>query len=141
MAVGVLVERHRDEPCVLIARRPQEAVFGGYWEFPGGKREGDERLEDCLVREVEEELGLTVAVTARFAAVEHHYEYGHVRLFAFLCRRDGGEPRGLGVTDHRWVNVAELPSYRFPPANTPLLASVSSLLREQHHSNCEDSIR
>ena len=61
VAIGVLTELRQGEMAVLIARRPDETVLGGYWEFPGGKRRAEESFEQCLVREFAEELGLEVA--------------------------------------------------------------------------------
>ncbi|MEX1017985.1 MAG: 8-oxo-dGTP diphosphatase MutT [Phycisphaeraceae bacterium] len=121
VAVGVLAERGPAGWRVLIARRPQAGVLGGYWEFPGGKREADETLKQCLVREFEEELALTVRITETLAQIEHTYDHGVIRLHAYLCEHVEGEPQALAVTEFRWVDVEALATYRFPPANTPLL--------------------
>ena len=124
VAIGVLVERKEGRTMVLIARRPKNGVLGGYWEFPGGKVEPGEQLEQCLVREFEEELGLQVSVIGRLPVVEHRYGHGWVRLVPFFCCRKAGQPRPLQVTEHKWVEPRELAAYQFPPANRPLLSHI-----------------
>lgn len=121
VAVGVI---RRDDGAVLIARRPAEGLLGGLWEFPGGKREEGESLEDCLRREVREELGIEVEVGERFATVRHAYTHFKVTLHAFHCRHRSGEPRALGCTAWRWVAPAELDAYPMPAANRKLLESL-----------------
>lgn len=131
VAVGVLVRgRGEGAPQVLIARRSDDAVLGGYWEFPGGKCEADETLRQCVVREFEEELALTVAVTETLAHVEHSYDHGQVRLHAYLCEHVAGEPRAVAVAEVRWVRVDALATYRFPPANDALLERIGIVLDE-----------
>lgn len=130
VAVGVLAERGEAGWRVLIARRPRDGVLGGYWEFPGGKLEAGETIRQCLVREFEEELAVTVAVTDALARIEHDYDHGRIRLHAFLCQHVAGEPEALAVAEHRWVPVAELPTYRFPPANDALLARIAEVLAD-----------
>ena len=128
VAVGVLTEPGEAGWRVLIARRPKGGVLSGYWEFPGGKLEQNETLGECLTREFEEELALRVRVTRPLARIEHAYDHGVVRLHAFLCEHVSGEAKALEVTEFRWVEVAELPSYRFPPANDALLTVIADML-------------
>src|SRR5690348_11765277 len=71
---------------ILIARRPADTHLGGLWEFPGGKREPDETFEQCLAREVQEELGVKIAVGELFETVSHRYAEKSVRLKFFACR-------------------------------------------------------
>lgn len=111
---------------MLITRRPDGAVLGGYWEFPGGKLEPGETPEQALVREFEEELGVGVRVGRRLAVIEQRYAHGVVRLHAFTCRRVSGQLRDLGVSEHRWIGAGELSGYVFPPANRGLLDWLSA---------------
>ena len=124
VVIGVVVERRTGGVQVLIARRPEEAILGGYWEFPGGKLQPGERRGDCLIREFEEELNLTVSVIGVLPSIRHAYDHGLVCLYPFYCRREAGELRALRVSDYRWVNPDDLHQYRFPPANGPLLERV-----------------
>ncbi len=108
----------------LITQRPKQAVLGGYWEFPGGKREADESIEQTVVREVREELGMDVVPVRAMAPIDHDYEHGQVRLRPFLCQWAGGTPEPLGVDRFVWVTVKELAAYRFPPANASLVEAL-----------------
>ncbi|MCE9588970.1 MAG: 8-oxo-dGTP diphosphatase MutT [Planctomycetes bacterium] len=124
VAIGVLAEKGREGWRILIARRPETAVLGGYWEMPGGKIESGETAEQCLAREFREELGLAVRVGEALKVIEHHYDHAHVTLHPFFCERLGGEPSNLQVAEHRWVSPGKLAGYRFPEANGPLITEV-----------------
>jgi A/G-specific adenine glycosylase len=93
----------RRDGQVLIARRPENGLLGGMWEFPGGKVENGESLEACLFREIEEELGAQVAVGADLGVYRHAYTHFKVILHAFECHLSSGEPRALHASEIRWV--------------------------------------
>jgi len=93
---------------VLITRRPVNGLLGGMWEFPGGKQEPGEMLEECLVREIREELGVTLAVGSELGVYKHAYTHFKVTLHAFWCALTGEEPRRVEVDDLRWVLPNEL---------------------------------
>lgn len=109
---------------LLIARRPEGVPLGGLWEFPGGKVEAGESAEDCLLRELREELSIEVAIGGRRAAIEFTYPERAVRLHPIDCHWLSGEPYPIGCEDPRWVMPAELSSYPFPPANALLLVEL-----------------
>jgi mutator protein MutT len=106
---------------LLIARRHSRAHLGGLWEFPGGKREPGESFAQCLVREIREELGVTIAVGKLFESVTHAYPDKIVRLEFFICRLLDGEPEPLGCDALRWATRSELADYEFPAADAQLL--------------------
>jgi len=106
---------------LLITRRPAGSHLAGLWEFPGGKREPGESFEACLVRELEEELGIRVNVMRLWSTVEHTYPEVHVTIRFYLCRWTGGEPRPLGCAALKWVDRRRLRRHRFPPADARLL--------------------
>ncbi len=106
---------------LLITRRRDEAMLGGLWEFPGGKLEQGETLEQCLVRELREELAIAVRVERPFVSVDHAYTHFKITLHTFLCRHSRGTPRDLGCAAHRWVRVAELDGFAFPKADRVVL--------------------
>ena len=105
----------------MIAQRPLDKHLGGLWEFPGGKLEAEESYPDCLVRELQEELGVDVQVGSMIAAVEHQYPEKCVRIQFYRCTLRSGEPRPLECADLEWVTAEELSQFVFPPADAGLL--------------------
>jgi 8-oxo-dGTP diphosphatase len=114
----------RDGDAILITRRPPESRHGGMWEFPGGKLDAGESPQECLSREILEELGLEVAVESIFEIAYHRYEWGPVLILAFECRVLNGEIRHIGVSDHRWVSPEEIRLYDILPADRPIIAKL-----------------
>jgi len=106
---------------LLITQRPAKAHLGGLWEFPGGKREPDETFEQCLVREIREELGVEITVGELFESVTHAYPEKTVHLKFFICRLLDGEPQPLGCKAVKWTGKSELEDYEFPAADARLL--------------------
>ena len=109
------------EGKLLITKRFPNAHLGGLWEFPGGKREPKESFRACLVRELQEELGIEVVVGPLVDAVTHDYKDKHVHLRFFRCAWKAREPRPLGCEDCRWVTRDELKHFEFPAADAVLL--------------------
>jgi mutator protein MutT len=99
--------------------------LGGLWEFPGGKREPNETFEQCLIREISEELGMAIIVGKLFDEITHAYEEKTVYLKFFLCEWIGGQPQALGCASFKWVAKDELARYEFPPADAQLLEKIS----------------
>jgi mutator protein MutT len=106
---------------LLITQRYAEAHLGGLWEFPGGKREPKESFEECLSRELREELGIEVAVGELVESIIHSYPDKTVHLKFFRCRWLQNEPQPLGCLALRWVTSAELAAFDFPAADAKLL--------------------
>jgi mutator protein MutT len=117
-------------PLVLICRRKANDTLGGYWEFPGGKQEHGETLEQCLSREMMEELAIGVVILRPLLMLEHDYPRARIRLHAYFCRLDAGEPTAIECDEFRWIAPGDLPMFRFPPANDPLFAEVVRAMRE-----------
>jgi len=109
---------------LLITQRHADAHLGGLWEFPGGKREGDETFEQCLVREIHEELGIGISVGELFEEISHDYAEKSVRLKFFTCKLVRGEPRLLGCAAFKWIGKPELDDFEFPAADAQLLAKL-----------------
>lgn len=129
VAVGILIEdRAGRGPCMLVCRRPDGAILGGYWEFPGGKIEAGETPAQCLKREFSEELGVDIVVGKPMATIEHEYDHGRVRLHPFRCSRRACEPQNRQVAEHRWVGSADFEGLRFPPANAGLMVEAEQML-------------
>lgn len=115
---------------VLIAERPSGKSMAGLWEFPGGKVEAGERPEDTVIRELHEELSITIRepCLAPFTFASHSYPEFHLLMPLYICRRWEGivTPReGQAI---KWVRPRELTNYPMPPADIPLIPMLRDLL-------------
>ena len=111
---------------LLVTQRHAHSHLGGLWEFPGGKREPGETFEQCLVREIREELGVDIAVGELFEEVAHTYPEKSVHLKFFICKLLAGEPQPLDCAAVKWAGRAELANFQFPAADARLLARLES---------------
>ncbi len=115
---------------VLIAQRPPGKALAGLWEFPGGKLDPGERPEAALIRELQEELGITVreACLAPLTFASHAYPEFHLLMPLWICRRWEGlaTPREGQVL--AWVRPGRLRDYPMPPADAPLIPPLVDLL-------------
>jgi A/G-specific adenine glycosylase len=109
---------------VLIDRRKPTGLLGGLWEFPGGKRRPGETLEAAAIREVREEVGLTVRPTAHLITVRHAYSHFRITLHVFQCRPQAGRARPIACDAVKWVRLADLDDYAFPKANHKIIAAL-----------------
>ena len=109
---------------VLICQRPDGKQLAGLWEFPGGKVEAGETPEACLIRELEEELGIKVshACLAPFVFASHAYESFHLLMPLYLVRRWEGQVTNREHKAMAWVKPNEMDRYEMPPADIPLLS-------------------
>ncbi|MDP1643185.1 MAG: 8-oxo-dGTP diphosphatase MutT [Phenylobacterium sp.] len=115
---------------VLICQRPEGKQLAGLWEFPGGKVETGETPEACLIRELDEELGIQVthACLAPFVFASHGYESFHLLMPLYLCRRWSGFVTAKEHKALAWVKPNELRNYPMPPADAPLVAWLRDLV-------------
>jgi len=120
IAVGIVWKDGR----VLIDKRRADAMLGGLWEFPGGKKRPRERLADAVVREVYEEVGIRVEPTCRRMVVDHAYSHFRIRLHAYDCRYVSGRVRAVGCAAARWVRPEHLQRFAFPAANQKIIADI-----------------
>lgn len=115
---------------ILLAQRPEGKSLAGLWEFPGGKVEPGETPEECLVRELEEELGIKtkVACLAPLTFASHSYDTFHLLMPLYVCRRYEGIPQSREGQALKWVKPMQLRDYRMPPADEPLIPMLQDLL-------------
>jgi 8-oxo-dGTP diphosphatase len=115
---------------VLIAQRPANKAMAGLWEFPGGKVNDGERPEDALIRELSEELGITVreACLAPLTFASHSYADFHLLMPLYICRRWEGTVTAREHQALAWVRANKLRDYPMPPADLPLIPALTDLL-------------
>lgn len=105
----------------LICQRPAHKARGLLWEFVGGKAEEGENLKDALIRECQEELGVTVEPGSIFVHLIHEYPDIKIRLNLFNSTIISGKPKLLEHNDMRWIYPSEIPNYDFCPADEDIL--------------------
>lgn len=111
---------------LLIARRPIDGLLGGLWEFPGGKVEAGETLEQALVREIKEELDIRIEVGPPLSKIRHAYTHYRITLHPFHARHVTGKPCNLGVAAHAWVVLNELDAYAFPVTDRKIIEQLQN---------------
>jgi 8-oxo-dGTP diphosphatase len=115
---------------VLIAQRPEGKTMAGLWEFPGGKVEAGEQPAQSLIRELREELGITVKpeCLAPLTFASHSYPDFHLLMPLYVCRRWEGFVQAREKQRLKWVRPDELRDYPMPPADEPLIPHLAALL-------------
>ncbi len=122
-SIGVAVIWN-DQGLILIDRRRPEGLLGGLWEFPGGKVEAGETIEDCIRREIREELDIEIEVGQHLITIHHAYTHFQVVLNVHHCRYISGEPKPIECDEIRWVTLAELDQFPFPKANVQIIQAL-----------------
>lgn len=123
VAVGIL----KRNGMVLVAERPVDKPYAGYWEFPGGKIEPKETGEQALKRELHEELGITVISAHPWFEHIHHYPDKSVQLEMWLVANFNGEPHGKEQQQLRWVTFSEMGELRLLEGNLPIMSRIEQL--------------
>lgn len=114
IGVGIIA---REDGKVLIALRPENVMLGGLWEFPGGKQEENETIQQTIERELNEELGVEIHVLKEFMKLKHVYSHFSITMYAYHCSIISGDPKAKASQEIKWVNISELEQYPFPKAN------------------------
>ena len=122
VAVGVIIN---DVGEVLIARRASHLHQGGLWEFPGGKLEPGETVEQALVRELQEELAIYARSFDPLTTIEHDYGDKRVLLDVWWVRRFTGEPVGVQGQIVQWSKITDLGQFSFPAANAEIIQKIT----------------
>lgn len=124
VAVGVVMNTTNQ---VLLAKRPDHLHQGGKWEFPGGKVENNETTSQALIRELQEEVNITVSDTTPLMTIAHDYPDKQVLLDIHIVNSFSGEPRGLEGQPIEWADLGKLQHYDFPAANAPIIDKLLTL--------------
>ena len=109
------------EDKILIAKRGLDKKFSGRWEFPGGKLEPGESLQDCIKRELKEELNISIKNQEYFITNEHEYDNFKVKIHSFLIREYNGE---IILNEHeelKWINPNKYEEYDILEADLPFI--------------------
>lgn len=122
IGVGVLFNKNG---AILIARRKEEGLLGGLWEFPGGKQEEGESIEACLHREFLEEIDVELDNLEFLIKVDHAYSHFKVSLHVFTCTHKSGIPKALASDQIKWVSLFDLDNYAFPKANHAIIHALN----------------
>jgi|GEM_PF-696495 len=123
VSAAIIFNDARDK--VLIAKRKMGGLHGGLWEFPGGKEEPGENQEDCLRREIREELGINISHIMPYATTTRDYTPFSITLHTFTCLIGSGAPQPIGCSDIRWVRIEELKQFQFPEADSKVIAQLA----------------
>ncbi|MER9404541.1 8-oxo-dGTP diphosphatase MutT [Mesorhizobium caraganae] len=115
---------------VLLAQRPEGKQLAGLWEFPGGKVEPGETPEQCLIRELQEEIGIETDIPclAPLTFASHSYDDFHLLMPLFVCRRFRGIAQPKEGQVLKWVRPKQMRDYPMPPADAPLIQFLIDLL-------------
>ena len=110
-----------DGPLMLVNKRPEGSYFGGWWEWPGGKRHGGESALECAIRELDEEIGIEAEGLAEYGVENVEYPGRRVALTFFIGRRAGDSEARQDAMEHRWLAPEEVRKLRFLEPNLPIL--------------------
>ncbi|MDA0148768.1 8-oxo-dGTP diphosphatase MutT [Vibrio sp. LaRot3] len=118
---------NQDKSEIFITKRPDDKHKGGFWEFPGGKVEADETIEQAMTRELNEEIGITVTEQSLFEHLEYDYPDKSLKFDFISVTAFEGKPYGREGQQGEWVKIEQLSGYQFPEANVPILERVIQL--------------
>jgi len=117
VSAGIIIKNKK----VYIQQRTKDGLMGGLWEFPGGKKEKGESPEECLKREIKEELGVNVVSLNKVMTIKHTYTQFRVTLNVFNCQLQKKQIRPDECEQWKWVSLSNLKKYPFPAANVKIV--------------------
>ena len=134
--------------CAIIVRKnkilvTQRDIKSGHplkWEFPGGKQEQNETIEECLLREIKEELDVELKIKKKLSSVIHNYEFGKIKLIPFICIIINGTIELREHHDLQWITFEDYTNLDFTPADLKLIqlnknkTALQEYLRENMHN-------
>lgn len=127
IAVGIIINT---EQAIFVTQRLKDSHLAGYWEFPGGKVESGEDVEQALRRELQEEVGIEMTHSNLLTTLEYDYPDRQLTLHFFIVDSWKGQPEGREGQVSRWINVSQLNVAEFPEANQPVIAELKQRYRK-----------
>jgi len=127
IVVGAAVVTNRKGE-VLIAQRRDKDMLGGLWEFPGGKQETGETIQQCITRELKEELGINIEIGEFLITVKHAYSHFTMELHTYFAKIASGRPRPIECQDFQWLEISELRKVPYSKADLYIIDE----LEEKH---------
>ena len=109
-----------DSNRLLITKRPINKMLGGLWELPGGKKEKKETIQDCIIREIKEELNVEIKVQKKAATVHHAYSHFKIKMHGYYCKIKRGKIKLKAADEFRWIKLGEIDDFSFPTASHKL---------------------
>ncbi len=126
VAVAVILNSEQE---VLLALRQKHQHQGNLWEFPGGKVEQAESVYDALVREIDEEIGISIVSAKAFLKLNHNYNDKSVLLDVWIVEEFYGNPQGREGQPLRWCAINDLNEDDFPAANKAIIYALKSRVK------------
>ena len=120
IGIGIIWKNRK----ILIAKRPLDQMLGGLWEFPGGKQEDNESIEQTVYREIKEETRLDVLIISPLCSVKHAFSHFKITLHVYSCQYISGKAHPNSSTELKWVDPKELTRYAFPTANKKIISAI-----------------
>lgn len=121
---GAIIEK---DGKILAARRKKDSHLGGFWEFPGGKIEPGETPEECLARELREELNINVSAGQKLGENTHEYPDRTINLILFFVKGDFENIHSDDNQELKWLSIQELDIVAWAPADFPLLEKLKKV--------------
>ena len=126
IGIGIIFNK---KGLILIDQRLENTSMGGMWEFPGGKRELNEEIEQTICREIMEELGISIKVEDKLLSFDHAYSHKNLFFSVYLCKLIFGNPKPIKSQKILWVNPERLFDFPFPEANTRIIRALHKYLK------------
>lgn len=115
---------------ILIAERYDKLDEKYKWEFPGGKLEENEKVKECLIREIHEELALNITVGDIFEVVHHKYPDKNVLILCYLAKSTDKKAKAIECTDFKWIDISEIDNYEFVQADKVIVNKIKKYKEE-----------
>ena len=121
VGIGLVFNKNGE---LLIDQRLESSSMGGMWEFPGGKKNSNESIEETIDREIREEVGIVVKVGEKLLSFEHAYSHKKIHFTVHLCELKSGEAKPLSSQKLLWVAPEKLLDFPFPAANSKIISEL-----------------